>query len=67
VDHERAVVHGFTVDHGRRRPKGSLERGAAPVSRSPSAVGENEEETSGVPTVGEDGRCGAGGRPATVR
>jgi hypothetical protein len=34
---------------------------------SSSAVWENEEETSGVPTVGEDGRCGAGGRPATVR
>jgi hypothetical protein len=29
--------------------------------------GENEEETSGVPTVSEDGRCGARGRPATVR
>ncbi len=29
-------------------------------------VRENEEETSGVPTVGEGGRCGAGGRPATV-
>jgi hypothetical protein len=29
-------------------------------------VGENEEETSGVPTVGEGGRCGVGGRPATV-
>jgi hypothetical protein len=28
--------------------------------------GDNEEETSGVPTVGEGGLCGAGGRPATV-
>jgi hypothetical protein len=28
--------------------------------------GEKEEEASGVPTVGEGGRCGAGGRPATV-
>jgi hypothetical protein len=62
------AVDGSTVDHGRRRPKGSLELGlgAAPVSRSSPAVGENEEETSGVPTVGEGGRCGAGGRPATV-
>jgi hypothetical protein len=62
------AVYGSTVDHGRRRPKGSLEcgLGAAPVSRSSPAVGENEEETSGVPTMGEGGRCGAGGRPATV-
>jgi hypothetical protein len=69
VDHEWAAVHGSTVDHGRRRPKRSLKRGlgAAPVSGSSPAVGENEEETSGVPTVGEDGRCGAGGRPTTVR
>jgi hypothetical protein len=29
-------------------------------------VRQNEEETSGVPSVGEGGRCGAGGRPATV-
>jgi hypothetical protein len=64
-----AAVHGSTVDHGHRRPKGSPEHGlgAAPVSGSSPAVGENEEETSAVPTVGEDGRCGAGGRPATVR
>jgi hypothetical protein len=69
VDHERAAVHGSTVDHERRRPKASPERGlrAAPVSGSSPAVGENEEETSGVPTVGEDGQCGAGGRPSTVR
>jgi hypothetical protein len=62
------AVYGSTVDHGRRRPKGSLELGlgAAPVSGSSPAVGENEEETSGVPTVDEGGRCGAGGRPATV-
>jgi hypothetical protein len=52
------VVHGSMVDHGRRRPKGSPERGleAAPVSGSSPAVGENEEEASGVPTVGEGGR-----------
>ncbi len=69
MDHERAAVHGSMVDHGRRRPKGSLERGlgAAHVSGGAPTVGENEEETSGVPTVGEDGRCGAGGRPAMVR
>jgi hypothetical protein len=54
VDHDRAVVHGSMVDHGRRRPKGS------------SAVAEKEEEASGVPTVGQGGRCGAGGRPAMV-
>jgi hypothetical protein len=69
VDHEQATVHGSTVDHGRWRPKGLPERGlgATPVSGSSPAVEENEEETSGVPTVGEDGLCGAGGRPATVR
>ena len=68
MDHNRAAVYGSTVDHGRWCPNGSPERGlgAAPVSRSSPAVGENEEETSGVPTVGEGGRCGAGGRPATV-
>jgi hypothetical protein len=37
------------------------------VHGGPRAMGENEEETSGVPTVGEGGRCGAGGRPVTVR
>jgi hypothetical protein len=69
VDHNRVAVYGSTVDHGRWRPKGSPEGGlgAAPVSGSSLAVGENEEETSGVPTVGEVVRCGAGGRPATVR
>jgi hypothetical protein len=69
VDHDRAAVYGSTVDHGGRRPKGSPERRLrpAPVSGSSPAVGENEEETSGVPTVGEGGRCGAEGRPATVR
>jgi hypothetical protein len=68
VDHNRAAVYGSTVDHGRRWPNGSSERGlgAAPVSESSPAVRENEEETSGVLTVGEGGRCGAGGRPATV-
>jgi hypothetical protein len=52
-------------DHGRRRPKGSpeLALGAAPVSGSLSAVGEKEEEASGVPTVGEGGWCGVEGRP----
>jgi hypothetical protein len=62
------AVYGSTVDHGRRRPKGSPERGlrAAPVRGISPAVGENEEETSGVPTMGEGGWCGAGGRPATV-
>jgi hypothetical protein len=68
VDHNWAAVYGSTVDHGRRRPKGSLERGlgATPVSGSSPTVGENKEEPSGVPTMGEGGRCGAGGRPTTV-
>jgi hypothetical protein len=62
------AVYRSMVGHGRRWPKGSPDRGlgAAPVSESSSAVGENEEETSGVPTVGEGGRCGAGGRPVIV-
>jgi hypothetical protein len=49
MDHERAVVHGSTVDHGGWRPKGSPESGlgAAPVSGS--------SVTSEVPTMGEDG------------
>jgi hypothetical protein len=68
VDHSWAAVYESTVDHGRRWPNGSPQRGlgAAPVSRRSPAVRENEEETSGVRTVGEGGRCGAGGRPATV-
>jgi hypothetical protein len=68
VDHDRAVVYGSTVDHGRRWPKGSpeLELRVAPVSGSSPAVGEKEKGAPGVPTVGESGRCGAGGRPTTV-
>jgi hypothetical protein len=68
VDHDRAVVHGSMVDHEQRRLKGSPERGlgAAPVSGSSSAVEEKGKGASGIPTVGEGGRCGAGGRPATV-
>jgi hypothetical protein len=68
VDHGRMVVYGSMVDHERRWPKGSPELvlRAAPVSGSSPAVGEKEKEASGVPTVGEGGRCGAGGRPATV-
>jgi hypothetical protein len=68
ADHDRAVVHGSVVDHGRRRPKGSPEHGlgAAPVSGSSPAVGEKEKGASGVPTVGEGGRCSAEGRPAMV-
>jgi hypothetical protein len=66
VDHDRAVVYGSTVDHGRRWLKGSTELtlGAAPVSGSSPAVGEKEKGAPVVPTVGEGGRCGAGGRPA---
>jgi hypothetical protein len=68
VDHDRAVVHGSMVDHGRRRPNGSPERGlgALLVSGSSPVVVGNEEEACGVPTVGEGGRCGAGGTPTTV-
>jgi hypothetical protein len=55
------------VDHGWRCLKGSPEHGlgAVPVSGSSLVVGEKEEEASGVPTVGEGGWCGAGGRQAT--
>jgi hypothetical protein len=68
VDHSRTVVYGSMVDHGRRWPKGSpeLALGSTPVGGSSPAVGEKEKEASGVPTVGEGGRCSAGGRPATV-
>jgi hypothetical protein len=68
VDHDRAVVYGSTVDHRRRWPKGSpeLTLGGAPVSESLLAVGEKEKGAPRVPTIGEGGRCGAGGRPATV-
>jgi hypothetical protein len=68
VLYDRVVVHGSMVDHGRRRPKGSSERGlgATPVSGSSLVVGEKEKGASGVPTVGEGGRCSARGRPATV-
>jgi hypothetical protein len=68
VDHGRTAVYGSMVDHERRWPKGSpeLTLRAAPVSGSSPAVGEKEKEASGVPTMGEGGQCGAGGRPATV-
>jgi hypothetical protein len=68
VDHGRTAVYGSMGDHRQQWPKGSLELalGAAPVSGSSPAVVEKEKEASGVPTVGEGGRCGAGGRPTTV-
>jgi hypothetical protein len=68
VDHNRAVVYRSTVDHGWRWLKGSpkLTLWAALVSGSSPAVGEKEKGAPGVPTVGEGGRCGAGGRPMTV-
>jgi hypothetical protein len=68
VDRGRTAVYGSTVDHGRWWLKGSpeLTLGAAWMSGSSPAVGEKEGEASGVPTVGEGGRCGAGGRPTTV-
>jgi hypothetical protein len=54
--------------HGRRWLKGSPELvlGAAPVSARSLAVGEKEKGAPGVPTVGEGGRCSAGGKPAMV-
>jgi hypothetical protein len=66
VDHGRTAVYGSMVDHGRWWLKGSSELmlGVAPVSGSSPAVG--EKEASGVPTIGEGGRCGVGGRPATA-
>jgi hypothetical protein len=63
VDHDRAVVYGSTVDHGWRW----LMLGAAPVSGSSPAVEEKEKGAPGVPTVGQGGRCGAGGRPAAEK
>jgi hypothetical protein len=59
VDHDQAVVYGFTVDHGRRWPKGSpeLTLGAAPVSGSSPAVGEKEKGATKVPTVGVGEPC----------
>jgi hypothetical protein len=68
VDHDRAVVYGSTVNHGRRWLKGSSELalGAASVSGSSPVVGEKEKGAPGVSTVGEGGQCGARGRPATV-
>jgi hypothetical protein len=68
VNHDRTAVYGSMVDHGQRWPKGSpeLALGVTPVSGSSPAVGEKENQASGVPTVGEGGRCGAGGRLATV-
>jgi hypothetical protein len=68
VDHGQTAVYGSMVHHGRRWPKGSPELmlGVALVSGSSLAVGEKEKEASGVPTMGEGGRCGAGGRPMTV-
>jgi hypothetical protein len=67
MDHDRAVVYGSTVDHGRRWLKGSPELAlrAALVSGSSPAVGEKEKGAPRVPTVGEGGRCGAEGRPTT--
>jgi hypothetical protein len=68
VDHYRAVVYGFTVDHGWQWLKGSpeLTLGVTPLSGSSLAVGEKEKGAPRVPIVGEGGRCGAGGRPATM-
>jgi hypothetical protein len=57
VDHDRVVVYGSTVDHGRRWLKDSLELalGAALVSGSSLVVGEKEKGAPGVPTMGEGG------------
>jgi hypothetical protein len=47
------------------RLTGARARGCS-SERKLTGGGGNEEETSGVPTVGEGGQCGAEGRPATV-
>jgi hypothetical protein len=61
-------VHGGPRAATAERLIGARARGRSGEQKLCSpAVGKNEEETSGVPTVGEDGRCGAGGRPAMVR
>jgi hypothetical protein len=69
VDHDQVVVYGSTVDHGWWWLKGSpeLALGAAPMSGSSPAVGEKEKGAPVVPTVGEGGRCGAGGRLAAKK
>jgi hypothetical protein len=65
VDHDREVVHGSMVDHGRRRPKGSPEHGleATPVSESSPAVGKRKRKPQGfLPWVRIGGVVPEGGR-----
>jgi hypothetical protein len=58
-------VHGGPREAAAEWIAGAWAR-APPVSGSSPVVVGNEEEACGVPTVGEGGRCGAGGMPATV-
>jgi hypothetical protein len=65
VDHDRAVVYGSTVDHGRRWMNGSpeLALGAAPVSGSSPVVGKRRREPRGfLPWVRVGGAVPEGGR-----
>jgi hypothetical protein len=64
VDHGRMAVHRSTVDHGRRRQKGSpeLTLEATPVSGSSPAVGERKRKPRGfLPWVRVGGAVLEGG------
>jgi hypothetical protein len=58
-------VHGGPRATAAERLAGARARGRSGEGKL-TGGGENEEEISGVPTVGEGGLCGAGGRPAMV-
>jgi hypothetical protein len=65
VDHERAAVHGSTVDPGTERDRSSLECGCTdiPVLRtSPWQRGEQEERTGILTPGGASGWRGSDGR-----
>jgi hypothetical protein len=65
VDHERAAVHGFTVDPRMERGRSSLEGGRAGVpvlGTSPWQRGEQEERTGILTPGGTSGWRGSDGR-----
>jgi hypothetical protein len=65
VDHERAAVHGFTVDPRTERGRSSLEYGRAGVpvlGTSPWQRGEQEERTKILTSGGASGWRGSDGR-----